>query len=187
MKQSEKEAAARAQIKAEYQAFLEGDGKLPRGFTQPYLEPELLEHGIRYGTPFRAYLDEIGNRVARLDDKSGISDWLCFDGSREIDQAAAELVRWCNLHRRFRLEHSPIPFSMHRYATQKVMVVMADIRCFDSMEAETKLACREANISFCTILSENSLYDLTEETEKKIDYVTYPNYHDETYANWWLG
>lgn len=175
--QSQKEHA-RAQIEAEYQAFLEGDGKLPRGFSEPYLDAGLLEHGIRYGTPFRAYLDEIGNRVDRLDDKSGISDWLCFDGSREIDQAAAELVRWCNLHRRFR--------SMHRYATQKVMVVMADIRHFDSMKAETRKACREANISFCTILSENSLYDLTEEKEQKIDYVTYPNYHDETYASWWL-
>lgn len=184
MKQSEKEAASLAQIKAEYQAFLEGDGKLPRGFSEPYIT-KAGKH-VLHGTPFRAYLDEIGNRVDRLDDKSGISDWLCFDGSREIDQAAAELVRWCNLHRSFRLDHSPIPFSMHRYAAQKVMVVMADIRCFDSMEAETKLACREANISFCTILSENSLYDLMEEKEQKIDYVTYPNYHDETYANWWL-
>ena len=39
-------------------------------------------------------------------------------------------------------------------------------------------------ISFCTVLSDCKLYDLIEQKEKEITYVTYPNYHDETYANW---
>ena len=35
-------------------------------------------------------------------------------------------------------------------------------------------------------MSDCGLHDLIEQKEKKITYVTYPNYHDETYADWSL-
>lgn len=185
---SHKADAVREQIKAEYQAFLETEGKLPRGFTEPYITIKQL----RYGTPFRKYLDTIQERVDRLQDESGISDWLYFDGSLDIQTAAEEIIRWRNLHKEMerRLSAQCRDFFILRpvkfYAAGQVMVVVADVTPFRHLGEDIRQACREANVSFCTILTENSLYDLIEQKEKQIDYDTHPGYHDETYAEWWL-
>lgn len=40
------------------------------------------------------------------------------------------------------------------------------------------------DISFCTVLSDCKLYDHIKQKEKELTYETYPNYHDETYADW---
>lgn len=185
---SREAAAARERIRAEYQTFLETEGKLPRGFSEPYIQIEQL----RYGTPFRAYLDSIQERVDRLRDESGISDWLYWNGSPDIRTAAETIIRWCNLHREMNRRLSaqcrnlfilpPVKF----YGTGRVMVVVADVNPFRHLGEDIRQACREANVSFCTILTESSLYDLIEQKEQQIDYDTHPNYHDETYAEWWL-
>lgn len=190
--QIQKEPASREQIKAEYQAFLEGEGKFPRGFSNPYIEK--YGNYVCHGTPFRKYLDTTQSWVDSLRDESGFSDWLYFDGSLDIPDAVEKLIRWRNLHRemasRLRAQYHAggftIGFPVKPYGDGTIMVVTADISPFRNLDAETKQACREANISFCTILSEDSLYDLLEQKEKKIQYTTYPNYHDETCASWWL-
>lgn len=48
------------------------------------------------------------------------------------------------------------------------------------------LEIKAENISFCTVLSDCECYDLIEQKAKRIEYTTYLNYHDETYADWWL-
>ena len=67
------------------------------------------------------------------------------------------------------------------------MIVVSDARVIDSITEASAAKCKNLGIiSFCTIASENSLYDLFEQKEKRISYVTYPNYHDETYADWYF-
>ena len=66
------------------------------------------------------------------------------------------------------------------------MVVMDDGHDFNGIGEETLKNCKDAGISFCTIVSDRAMYDLIGQKEKEVKYATYPNYHDETYADWWL-
>ena len=71
-----------------------------------------------------------------------------------------------------------------RHCGGKVMVVIDNKRRYEGITEESIERCEAEEISFCTVLSDCKLYDLIEQKEKEITYVTYPNYHDETYANW---
>ena len=64
------------------------------------------------------------------------------------------------------------------------MAVIDNKRRYEGITIESIERCKAEEISFCTGLSDFKLYDLMEQKEKEITYVTYPNYHDETYANW---
>ena len=70
------------------------------------------------------------------------------------------------------------------YCTGKIMIVIDDRGRFADITEESLQKCKAEEISFCTVLSDCKLYDLIEKKEKEITYVTYPNYHDETYADW---
>ena len=71
-----------------------------------------------------------------------------------------------------------------RHCGGKVMVVIDNKRRYEGITEESIERCKAEEISFCTVLSDCKLYDLIEQKEKEITYVTYPNYHDETYADW---
>ena len=70
------------------------------------------------------------------------------------------------------------------YCTGTTMIVIDDRHKFEDMTEESIQSCKAERISFCTVLSDCELYDLIEQKKKKITYVTYMNYHNETYADW---
>lgn len=92
----------RGEIKKMYQEFLEGEGKLPEGFLEPY--NKMKPSGYIYrGTPFTEYLNQLRNKVDLLCNRSEISDWLFFDGTIEINAAVTIIADWVKRNRK---EHS---------------------------------------------------------------------------------
>ena len=190
----QKIAEARAEIEALLHDFMESKGKLPKGFSAPY--NRLPHYGVVIkGTPFDAYLKQISKEVDGLYDRSGVCDWFYFDGSVEINEAVSSICDWANenlrmndlLERKCRVGKTTIFFSTPLYSGGKIMSVVSDARVLNSITEESAAKFQNLDmISFCTIVSENSLYDLFEQKEKRISYVTYPNYHDETYADWYF-
>ncbi|MBE5780392.1 MAG: hypothetical protein E7328_01015 [Clostridiales bacterium] len=188
--QKQQAEEARAKIKEKFREFMQGEGRLPRGFSEPYNKTDPSGYLFR-ATPFEGYLSDIRRTVDSLNDRTGISDWLYFDGSLTWDAALKAIARWANRHRQMngllhQMTHigkTVIMMPASIYCREKIMVVVADPAGFDCC-AQAMEHCKKEGISFCTILSDRSLYDLTEQTEKEITYLTYPNYHDETYADW---
>jgi hypothetical protein len=193
----QKIAEARAEMEELLHDFIESKGKLPKGFSAPY---NRLPHygGVIKGTPFDAYLKQISKEVDGLYDRSGVCDWFCFDGSVEINEAVSSIFDWASeslrmnelLERKCRVGKTTIFFPTSLYSGGKIMIVVSDARVLDAITEESAAKCKNLDmISFCTVTSENSFYDLFEQKEKTISYVTisyvtYPNYHDETYADW---
>ena len=190
----QKIAEARAEIEVLLHDFMESKGKLPKGFFAPYNRfPDC--GAVIKGTPLDAYLKQISKEVDGLYDRSGVCDWFYFDGSVEINEAVSSIWDWANenlgmndlLERKCRVGKTTIFFSTPLYSGGKIMIVVSDARVLNSITEESAAKFQNLDmISFCTIVSENSLYDLFEQKEKRISYVTYPNYHDETYADWYF-
>lgn len=187
----QKIADARAEIEKTFQDFMNGEGRLPKGFSDPYHRTTASGLVLR-GTPFDPYLNQIRNRVDALHDCSGISDWFYLDESVEINAAAAVISHWVKRHREMRdrlkekcrIGHTTIQLPISTYCNKKTMIVIDDRRRFEDLTEESIQRCKEAEISFCIVFSDGKLYDLIEQKEKEIAYEAYPNYHDETYANW---
>lgn len=181
----------RAEIKKEFIEFLKGEGKLPEGFSEPY-NRTFPDGYIIKKTPFEDYLKDIGKTVDKLTDESGISEWLYLDDSADLNTAATEICDWIKRHRAFyeslrekcRVGNSSIILTEPTYGDAQIMVVVSSKEPFFAVSEAALQDCAALGISFCTIVSECSLYDLLEQKEKTIVYETYPNYHDETYANW---
>ena len=183
---------ARAEMEALLLEFMEGAGRLPNGFSAPY--NRIPHYGaVLKGTPFDAYLKQISKEVDALYDRSGVCDWFYFDGSVEINAAISSIWDWANenlrmndlLERKCRVGKTTIFFPTSLYCGGKIMIVVDDASVLDAITEESAAKCKNLDmISFCTVTSENSFYDLFEQKEKMISYVTYPNYHDETYADW---
>lgn len=154
----QKIADARAEIEKTFQEFMEGEGRLPEGFSERY--NRTIPSGlVLHETPFKAYLDMIWHSVDALHDKTGISDWLYLDESLEINAATQAISDWVKRHR----EMNALLKEKSHVGNTTIMVPVSN---------------------YCTVLSDCKLYDLIEQKEKEITYVTYPNYHDETYADW---
>ena len=184
-RKAEKERAEKAAAMAEkYQELLKREGKLPEGFSLPY--DRVFHDGMVVNkTPFSARLQEIGDGAGTLNNRSGISDWLYFDGSVEINAAAAAIADW------YPHNLALNPFCLGQVFTRYnciigeiVMIVLEDGEQFQKLTEESLRMCKEAGISFCTVLSDRRLYDLMEQSEKELTYETYLNYHDETCADW---
>ena len=180
---------ARAEMEELLREFMEGKGRLPKGFSTPY---NRIPHYGK-GTPFEAYLKQISKEVDAIYDRSGVCDWLYFDGSVEINSAITSIWDWASeslrmnelLERKCRVGNTTIFFPTPLYSGGKIMIVVNDASMFETITEESEAKCRNLDmISFCTITSENSFFDLFDQKEKMISYVTYPNYHDETYADW---
>lgn len=182
------ERAAQAEMKKIYQEFLDGDGRLPEGFSEKY--NETIPSGyILHKTPFEEYLGEIGRTIDALHDSTGISDWIYFDGRIEINAAIEMITDWARRHREMNthLRKRKVGFRvLSLYCEHKIMVVMENGDAFRNVTEKSIASCKAEQISFCTILSKCELYDLMEHKVKMIQYATYPSYHDETYADWWL-
>ena len=187
----QKIADARAEIEKTFQDFMEGEGRLPEGFSERY--NRTMPSGlVLHETPFKAYLDKIRHSVDALYDKTGISDWLYLDESVEINAAAQAISEWAKrqkemnalLMEKSHVGNATIMVPASDYCAGKIMIVIDDRCRFESITEESLQKCKSEEISFCTVLSDCKLYDLTEQKEKEITYVTYPNYHDETYADW---
>lgn len=187
---SQEQAAKKAAMNKEYQAFLEGEGKLPEGLSAPYNTVH-LPGVVFHNSPFEAYLKTVNNRVDRLNDRSGISDWLHLDGSAEINEAAAALSVCIRRHREMNDRmYDALGWRFEcRFRCRKgepVMVVLDDPKQFEKITGQTVQVCKAEGISFCTLVSDRRLYDLMEQAQKEIICEEYPNYHDETYADWFL-
>ena len=184
---------ARAEIQKIYKDFLDGEGRLPDGFMQRYTKTLPNGYTIQK-TPFESYLKSIWKSVDRLGDESHISDWLFLDGSVDINTAAVQICDWVKRHRKMNealrqkchIGNTTIMLPVSSCCNDKIMVVMDGGHRFNGIGEEILKNCKDAGISFCTIVSDCAMYDLTEQKEKEVKYVTYPNYHDETYADWWL-
>ena len=191
--QEEKFEAARAEIRQMYRAFLEDGGKLPEGFSCPYN----LGAGIRRilrGTPFDAFLKRIDERVDFLRNRSGVSDWLYLEGTADLPAAIVQITGWATRHREMdrlirqkcHVGNTYIMPPVSVYCREKVMVVTGAGSLPDSVPEEAVQGCRDAGVSFCRVLGEDRLYDLIERREMRVAWVEYPNYHDETYADWYF-
>ena len=190
----QKIAEARAEMEELLREFMEGKGRLPNGFSAPY---NRIPHygGVIKGTPFDVYLKGLSKEVDALYDRSGVCDWLYFDGSVEINTAITSIWDWASeslrmnelFERKCRVGNTTIFFPTSLYCGGKIMIVVDDASVLDSITEESAAKCKNLDmISFCTVTSERSFFDLFEQKEKTISYVTYPNYHDETYADWCL-
>ena len=184
-------ADARAEIEKTFQDFMEGEGRLPEGFSERY--NRTTSSGlVLHETPFEAYLSKIWDRVDALHDKTGISDWLYMDESLEINAAAQAISDWAKRHREMNallrekshVGNTTIMVPIFTYCTGKIMIVIDDRRRFEDITEDSVQSCKDMGISFCTVLSDCKLYDHIEQKEKEITYETYLNYHDETYADW---
>ena len=183
---------ARAEMEKLLLEFMEGEGRLPEGFSAPY--NRIPHYGaVIKGTPFDGYLKGISKEVDALYDRSGVCDWLYFDGSVEINAAVSSIRNWtCEnlrmhelLERKCRVGKTTIFFPTSLYSGGKIMIVVDDASVLDGITEESAAKCRDLGmISFCKVTSEKTYIDLFEQKEKTISYVTYPNYHDETYADW---
>ena len=187
----QKIADARAEIEKTFQEFMEGEGRLPEGFSERY--NRTIPSGlVLHETPFKAYLDMIWHSVDALHDKTGISDWLYLDESLEINAATQAISDWAKRHREMNallkekshVGNTTIMVPVSNYCTGRIMIVIDDRYRFEDITEESLQKCKSEEIYFCTVLSDCKLYDLIEQKEKEITYVTYPNYHDETYADW---
>ena len=182
---------ARADITRTFEEFMKGEGRLPEGFSERY-NRTILPGLVLHETPFKAYLDQIWDSVDALHDKTGISDWLYLDESLEINAAAQAISDWAKRHREMNallrakshVGNTTIMVPVSNYCTGRIMIVIDDRYRFEGITEESLQKCKSEEISFCTVLSDCKLYHLIEQKEKEITYVTYPNYHDETYANW---
>ena len=190
----QKIAEARAEMEELLREFMEGKGRLPNGFSAPYNRIPYYRVVIK-GTPFDAYLKGISKEVDVLYDESGICDWFYFDGSVEINTAITSIRNWASeslrmnelLKRKRRVGKTTIFFPTSLYCGGKIMIVVDDASVLDAITEESAEKCKNLDmISFCTVTSERSFFDLFEQKEKTISYVTYPNYHDETYADWYF-
>lgn len=94
----QKIADARAEIEKTFQDFMEGEGRLPEGFSERYNRTTSFGWVLR-NTPFEAYLSKIRDCVDALHDRTGISDWLYMDESLEINAAAQAISDWAKRHR----------------------------------------------------------------------------------------
>ena len=183
---------ARAEMEKLLLEFMEGEGRLPEGFSAPY--NRIPHYGaVIKGTPFDAYLKGISKEVDALYDRSGVCDWFYFDGSVDINAAVSSIRNWaCEnlrmhelLERKCRVGNTTIFFPTSLYCGGKIMIVVDDASVLDGITEESAARCRDLGmISFCKVTSEKTYIDLFEQKEKTISYVTYPNYHDETYADW---
>ena len=190
----QKIAEARAEMEELLREFMEGKGRLPNGFSAPY--NRIPHYGVVIkGTPFDAYLKGISKEVDVLYDESGVCDWFYFDGSVEINTAITSIWNWASeslrmnelLKRKCRVGKTTIFFPTSLYCGGKIMIVVDDASVLDAITEESAAKCKNLDtISFCTVTSERSFFDLFEQKEKTISYVTYPNYHDETYADWYV-
>lgn len=196
MATEEKLTAVRKQWHKQYQEFLEGEGRLPEGFSFKYNEFPDTGPGWK-GTPFDAYLAEIRDEVDVLKDTTNISDWVYLESSVDINTATEAIVDWVKKHREFGKQlyytystpegkEVSTSFVGSRYCYGKIMVVLDSNDEFDAISKEAVQACIETDISFCTIIPDICLYDLIEQKKKRIKYNCYPNYHDEDHADWWL-
>lgn len=184
---------AEAEMERAFQDFMNGEGKLPEGFSAPY--NSTFENGfVLRGTPFDACLRTIRDSVDDLKNRSGVSDWLYLDDSVEINAAAEAISDWVKRHREMNKwidkkchvgnRYISPPWSAFPYCKENIIIVIDDRRRFEDMTEESIQRCKDVGISFCSIVSDCAMYDLFEQKTKAIDYYTYPNYHDETYADW---
>lgn len=186
-------SAARAEIRALYQEFLENEGKLPRFFSDPYFTAPPNRPAIRR-TPFESYLDTVRKQVDSLRDQSGISDWIRLEDAGDLRAAAEAIAAWAARHREMtdllrqkcRIGNTTIMLPVFPSCTGKVMIVADDSFASEALTPEILALCKQADISFCTLLSDRSIYDWTDQKVKQITYTTYPNYHDETHAEWYF-
>ena len=190
----QKIAETRADIMRTFEEFAEGECRLPDGFSEPYIR--FTSFGlVLHDTPFKAYLDTIKTDVGRLFDGTGISDWFYLDESVELNAAAIAISDWAKRYKKMKSllrekghvdRKTTVTSPAFHRCREKIMVVIDDKRRFEVITEESIERCKDEKISFCTILSDRKLYDLFEQKEKEVTYVTFLNYHDETYAQWSL-
>ncbi len=153
----------------QYQSFLDNEGRLPDGFIYKYDRTSPAGH-VLHGTPFDACLSSIRDMFDNLHNLSGISEWIYYDNSVEINVATNALVAWVKRCREAdkKLLHYDYTDSdgnketiyfgfVGRRGYGNIMVVM-DNKCeFENISKETLQHCREIGISFCTNVSFRNL------------------------------
>ena len=184
--------AACAAAKGRFQDFLDGEGRLPDGFSAPWSS----------GTPFDPYLAQIKPEGGRLIDVSGISLWLRLDAAQDVNAAARAICRWADLHRQARQALSSqsraiykkyhVPFDLSSVLPPSpdcggiVMTVTDDAAIRDDLTEETVRLCKAASVCFCSLLSDHALFDLTERREKQITLKTGLGTFDDACVAWTL-
>lgn len=179
-------ADTREAVEQLYQAFFSGEGKTPAGFDGPYtILPHLAE-----------YLAELARHLDGLTNYCDITDWLILSDPDAIHTAIPELVGWtlrCRRMNELVLEAiRPGIFPNHRgyraCSLRTVMVVLEDDRAIRAITREEIAFCREMGISFCTLLTDHSIYDFTKQKERTISCHEYAGSVDDaaTYGNWYL-
>ena len=157
----QKIAEARAEIQKTFQDFMEGEGRLPEGFSERY--NRTMPSGlVLHETPFKAYLDKIRHSVDALHDRTGISDWLYLDESVEINAAAQAISEWAKRHKEMNallmekghVGNATIMVPASDYCAGKIMIVIDDRCRFESITEESLQKCKSEEISFCTVLSD---------------------------------
>ena len=193
------EAGAKAEIEKTIQDFINGEGRLPEGFSEPYNTTYESYGFTTYGTPFDTYLNEIRSNVDDMDGMSGIKDWIYLDESVEINAAAA-ISDWAERHfemdgllkekcRKYHLDYWKImlrlPVSQFSRGMGKIMVVVDDRSRFENITEDSLRRCKNAGISFCTVLSDRKMYDLIAQEEKEIVYSTFQSPLDDDLLCTW--
>ena len=94
--------------------FINGEGRLPEGFSEKY--NRTAQGYIFHETPFKEYLDEIWTTIDALNDRTGISDWVYFDGRIEINAAIEMITDWVRRHRKMKRSNIlNIPITMMKH------------------------------------------------------------------------
>lgn len=176
-----------------YEEFLAGEGKLPDAFSTPYCEE--YDSFVINRTPF-PYVDLLESALDDLTDQSGVSEWLHLGDVSNIHTAVAELIEWISCNRKMNeimrekshIGNAYYPGLMRSRCRDSIMVVVEDGCVIEKLTKAEIARCRAVNLSFCTILSDRSMYDLLEKQKKVIKCEEYPGSADDaaTYGIWSL-
>ena len=75
------------------------------------------------------------------------------------------------LQEKCHIGNTTIMVPVSTYCTGTIMIVVDDRSKFENITEQSAEICKAAGISFCTVLSDRSLYDLTEQKEKELTYI----------------
>ena len=154
----------------EYKEFLENEGALPKEF-------EFIQN------PFEEYLKHLG--LDGLTNRSYISCWLALNENIDINEAVKICIDWKRLHLSYYEKNKSIKIPHIRNCEQGIRIVVDSNK---ELSEETLNICKDENIHFVVIISEDTLYDLVTQHNCSVEYEEYPGSADDaaTYGIWYL-
>ena len=159
--------------RAQYKAFLEGEGRIPEQFA-------LTDN------PFEQFLENVGPDGLR--NHSGVSCWLKMVEETALDEAIAAIAAWKLKHLEYFRQQDQAVYLWPRYCEGRIVILLSSRDAWKDLDEQKLQLCQEAWIRFAVVQSESSLFDLQDQTEYQVRTEEWPGSVDDaaTYGEWSL-